>query len=137
MKNIFWFLVFATLFCGAAIYTMWPQPVAAHDWYNGMTDPVTGKRCCGGSDCAQVPAQMMESGAIRETADGFWVSLSIGQVQYFNRAANYAVAEFIPWERAQYSADDGHMNKAARRSGYSLCIWNREVMCFFRPPGNS
>jgi hypothetical protein len=96
---------------------------SAHDWFTAMTDPVTGSRCCGGSDCAEVPAQLIESGAITETADGFIIRLTLDQVHHFNKAGSRSVTGIVPWNRVQPSMT----------GGYALCIWRDEVKCFFAP----
>jgi hypothetical protein len=36
------------------------QPLLAHDWYTGLTNS-RGQNCCGGRDCAPVPAGMVRA----------------------------------------------------------------------------
>jgi hypothetical protein len=112
----------AALFAFAVAF-LWSGGADAHDWFTAQTDPATGSRCCGGTDCAVVPADLISSGAIMETKDGFVVSLTVDQVHYFNKAANKPVSQLVPWPRVQPSMS----------GGYALCIWRDEVKCFFAP----
>ena len=57
----------------------------AHDWYTGANDPVTGFRCCAGTDCAPI-----SDSEVKERPDGY-IYLPTG--------------EFIPHLRVQYSQD--------------------------------
>lgn len=94
-----------------------------HDWFSGKLDPVSGSRCCGGTDCAGVPAELFENGAIAETKDGYLIRLTVSEAQIFNKAASKSIAQLVPWARVQPS----------ETGGYALCIWRDEVKCFFAP----
>jgi hypothetical protein len=95
----------------------------AHDWFTGLTDPVTGSRCCGGTDCAVVPSDLVESGAISQTQAGYVIRLNLAQVRYFNRSATKPISQLVPMNRVQSN----------QTGGYALCIWKNEVQCFFAP----
>jgi hypothetical protein len=97
--------------------------VKAHDWFTNLTDPITGHRCCGGSDCAEVPPELIASGAIMEIRNGFMVRLSLDQVRYFNKSATMPITQFVPIDRVQSSLT----------GGFAMCIWSGEVQCFFMP----
>lgn len=112
-------------------------PAVSHDWFNDRVDPVSGARCCGGTDCAPVPKAFFDSGAVVETKDGYWVNLTIEQSQRFNKANNMPIRDFVPWSRVQMSSDDGHGVRDKAKSGFAMCIWRFRVQCFFRPPGNA
>ena len=101
----------------------WIAPAKAHDWFIGLTDPTTGSRCCGGTDCAVVPAEFVASGAITETRDGYVIKLNLDQVHHFNKAATKPIAQLVPMNRVQSS----------QTGGFALCIWKDEVQCFFAP----
>jgi hypothetical protein len=99
------------------------DPVNAHSWFTNLVDPITGGRCCGGTDCAEVPPELIESGAISETRNGFIVSLTLEQARYFNKAVTIPITQFVPMTRVQSSLT----------GGFALCIWRNEVQCFFAP----
>lgn len=101
----------------------WTTGARAHDWFTGLTDPITGSRCCGGTDCAAVPPDLIASGAIIQTKDGYLIKLSIDQVHLFNKAGNKPIAQLIPMSRVQSSVT----------GGFALCIWRDQVQCFFAP----
>src|SRR5262249_41879456 len=50
------------------------HPAQAHSWYSTTKDPMTGYRCCGGSDCAPIPESW-----VRYEHDGFRLRLTVGQ----------------------------------------------------------
>jgi len=110
------------LFAGAGIMT-WAASALAHDWFIGLLDPVTGSRCCGGTDCAVVPAELVAAGAIMQTKDGYLIRLSLDQVHHFNKAASKPITQLVPMNRVQSS----------QTGGFALCIWKDEVQCFFAP----
>jgi hypothetical protein len=100
------------------------SPVAsAHEWFEAKTNPVTGARCCGGTDCAVVPAALFEWGAITETPEGYIVRLTVPEAQIFNKAARAPINQLVPWKQVQPS-ESGR---------FALCIWRDEVKCFFAP----
>lgn len=131
---------FMALILGLIGGLIWMAATAhAHDWFSGRTDPVTNVRCCGGSDCASIPAEWFDDGSIIETKDGFYFNLTAKQSLQINFEANYPVKEFIPWARIQMSSDDGTVQPKdpAHKSGFAVCIWGREIKCIFKPPGNA
>ncbi len=97
----------------------------SHDWFTGMTvnPDGTGGGCCSGSDCREIPEALFLNGAIRQTAEGYVVSLTLEQAQFFNSGASKPVTQLVPYERVQSS----------RSYAYGLCIWRNEVRCFFAP----
>lgn len=89
----------------------------AHDWFTGAKDPVTGHRCCDGTDCSEIPDTDVEK------VTGGYIYLPTG--------------EFIP--RARIQPSQGY--------GYARCVYqstgqfNGKTMppgstrCFFEPSG--
>lgn len=99
----------------------------SHDWFTDKRDPTTNQGCCGGNDCATVPQQMIDSGAVSPVATGIDVRLTLSQVQHFNKYAKLPVSEHIPWSRVQPD-----QSRDPNGTGYSLCIvWS--VRCAFGP----
>jgi hypothetical protein len=99
--------------------------VNAHSWYGGAKDPVSGYQCCGGSDCAAIPASW-----VRYERDGFRLTLTIGQARAVNPHATKPIDAFIAPARVQPSPD---MN-------FHVCLYaadrrepNSGVICFFAP----
>jgi hypothetical protein len=118
-----WFWTLIALASGCFLFSGFHSRVNAHDWFTNLHDPITGHHCCGGRDCAEVPPELIESGAIIETRGGFIVSLTLDQVRYFNKSAAMPITQFMPINRVQSS----------RTGGFAMCIWSNEVQCFFAP----
>jgi hypothetical protein len=56
--------------------TFLASSVAAHDWYEGTSDPLTKKSCCGGFDCREIPASDIEAlpnGGFRFKRYGYYI----------------------------------------------------------------
>jgi hypothetical protein len=103
--------------------------VSAHDWFTDKNNLEGLGRCCGGNDCAEVPMEMIESGAVQPTATGFAVDLSVAQAQHFNKQQSKPVHQDIPSSMVQPS--ESHDPNG---SGYALCIYPVDVIrCFFAP----
>jgi hypothetical protein len=103
---------------------------SAHDWFTAQNDPVTGRRCCGGTDCATVPQEMIDSGAVTPIKDGFYVNLTVDQAKHFNKSATKSVSKHIFWTRVLPD-----QSKDPNGTGYALCIVSDEVQCFFARQG--
>jgi hypothetical protein len=115
---------------GLVILFIWTEHAPAHDWYSALKDPTTNKGCCGGTDCAQVPQEMIDSGAVTPVADGFAVRLTWEQARHFNKSTKTAVAEHVPWARVLPD-----QSKDPNGTGYALCIIGGTIQCFFAPQG--
>lgn len=115
---------------GALFVVAWLmlRPAAAHEWYTGKHDPSSGYQCCGGSDCAEIPQQMFDEGAISPTSDGFDIHLSVAQAQHFNKSSTQPISAHLTWSRVQPSEKSD-----AKGTGYSMCVWGGTVQCFFAP----
>lgn len=87
----------------------------AHDWYTYRTDPVTGSRCCGGSDCKPVP---LEAKWIARTPQGLHVVMSLAETQLINKSSTAPINEVVPWTRVQEATIDDHDNIVL----YYLCV---------------
>ena len=112
------FLVFAT------------ASAAAHDWYTGTQDPVTGSSCCGKADCAIL---RVDPGVLEGDADGYRLRLTAEQAQAINPARRTPVDTLIPWDRVQASHD----------GNYHLCLptyptptMRADFYCFWAPPNS-
>ena len=97
----------------------------AHSWYSTTKDPMTGYRCCGGSDCGAIPESW-----VRYERDGFRLRLTIGQALAVNPKAKRPIDAFIPSERVQPSPD----------TSFHVCLYAADrrgpsegVICFFAP----
>jgi hypothetical protein len=98
----------------------------AHEMYTNTKDPVSGYGCCGGNDCAAIPADWIEP-----TPDGYRLKLTLEQARKVNANAVSAVDAIIPWSRIQPSHD----------LQFHACLFNSNrsapyggVICFWQPP---
>lgn len=119
-------LVLVALFILATVF-MFSRPAKSHEWLTGTTDPVTGNACCGGSDCATIPARWL----IQE-GDGYRVRLTLAQTRHVNPQSSEPIDAFVPRKRIQPSQE----------SNYKLCVYPSSrsaptfgVICLFEPPG--
>lgn len=103
-------------------------PAVSHEWYSKRVDPVTGGRCCGGSDCAQL---VIEPGVLSSEADGYRIRLTLAQALRLNPHRLSPVDTLIPWARIQPSED----------GNFHMCIppntnpaMRSDIYCFFAPP---
>src|SRR5262245_54584448 len=114
-----WLCILIALACGCFVIFISGSinRVKAHDWFTSLSDPITGRRCCGGSDCAEVPPELIKSGGIMETGEGFIIHLTLDQARYFNKAATLPITQHVPMNRVQSSLT----------GGYALCIWGNKV----------
>ena len=99
----------------------------AHEPYSGLYDPVTGGRCCGGSDCAVLK---IEPGMIEAVEQGYRLTLTTEQARRINPARRVPVDTVIPWDRMKPSFD----------GNYHLCLPSYPIpgatsdfYCFFAP----
>lgn len=110
-----------------AVLYLLTSPTAAHDLFSGLTDPVTKQGCCFGIglgvDCMAIPKDVMDSGAITETAAGYHVELTLEQAKRFNKNSTAAVSEEVVWKRVQ----------PGLAQGLAMCITGNHVQCFFAP----
>ena len=90
-------------------------PALSHDWYTYRTDPVTGSRCCGGTDCKPVPR---DARWITRTPQGLKVVMTLDETLLINPASTGAINEVIPWARVQEATIDEHETLAL----YDICI---------------
>ena len=100
------------------------SPADAHDWFSGTNDSVTGLSCCGGSDCAPIPAFMMQAGVLKPTTAGMHVGMTVEQARYFNKRVSIPINDIVPWNRIQSAPVDG----------YAICLVASEagrVRCLF------
>ena len=44
---------------------------SAHDWYRGLTSPLTGSSCCSSRDCEPVPSRFV-NGELQLYGNGVW-----------------------------------------------------------------
>lgn len=98
-------------------------PAASHDWFAGTKDPVSGSGCCGGDDCAAIPIELFDVGAVVEMKNGYSVKLTLPQARMFNRDTRKPVEDFLPFARVQPS----------KTGGFAMCIYQDRVQCFFAP----
>lgn len=101
-------------------------PAFAHDWFSGLTDPISNAPCCSGPkstapDCKVIPPELLENGAITEVKEGYQVDLTLEQARYFNSQTFAPVKELVPMNRVQGAPQWG------------LCIYNNRVQCFMAP----
>ena len=115
----------AALISAIALFS---TPAFSHDQFTAKNDPVTNRSCCGGNDCAQVPQEMIDSGAVTPIADGFAVNLTLAQARHFNSATHEPVSEHVPWSRVLPD-----QSKDPNGTGYAMCIVADKVQCFFGP----
>lgn len=100
----------------------------SHEWYGKRRDPVfSTTTCCGGSDCAPIPAH-----AMKVTPEGLRVTLTAEEARKINPQRFDAFDRLIAFDRIQTSEDgQPHIclqridNFADRRDGY---------YCIFLPP---
>lgn len=84
----------------------------AHEWY-----PL---ECCSGVDCAKI-----EADTVRETKEGFVVTVAPGSHPMVKRSDPAQIYR-IPYAQGRVSAD----------TAYHLCIdHTKRMLCFFAPPG--
>lgn len=105
-----------------AVAILAATPASAHDWFKSKFDVVEGK-CCGGDDCADIPMELFNSGAIREFNEGYVVNLTLEQARTFNRHTSIPIKGIIVRRRVQPS----------ETGGYAMCIFLNEIKCFFAP----
>jgi hypothetical protein len=103
----------------------------AHSWYSEKRDPIYSQTtCCGGSDCAPLPAH-----AISITPDGdLRITLTVEEARRINPVRRYGFDRVIQFERIQNSEDGtphiclmAHDMENDPREGY---------YCVFLPMGN-
>jgi hypothetical protein len=98
----------------------------AHDVYTALIDPVTKGRCCGGNDCAPLPA-----GAVHWAPGGVRITLTAGQAKAINKYTSLPVDAFVAAERLLPSPDGSwhacihHSDRQAPREG---------ILCALAPP---
>jgi hypothetical protein len=103
-----------------------PVPVNAHDVYTSLIDPVTHGRCCGGNDCAPLPA-----GVVQWAPGGVRITLSAEQARAINRSTTKPIDAFVAAERLLPSPDGRwhacihHSDRQAPREG---------ILCALSPP---
>src|SRR5262249_13082043 len=114
-------ITFAIVLVGSAI----APSAQAHSWYDTTKDPISGYRCCGGSDCAAIPASW-----VRYERDGFRLTLTVDQARAVNPGANGSINAYLPSERVQLSPD----------TNFHVCLYATDrrgphegVICFFAP----
>lgn len=123
------YLVFGISLC----LGLWILPAIAHEWYSGMRDPIFNQTtCCGGSDCAPLPAHAISSfqGDLR-------VTLSLEEARKINPRRVEAFDEIIPFERIQLVPPEGE-------TGPHICLMEKNrasegdrrqgFFCIFLPP---
>lgn len=129
-------------------------PIAhGHEWFSEKETPLGGS-CCGGADCKAI-----RYGSVRETKEGFFVTLSksemavirpdlatiypvmqgnmgggygTSQNQAFKALPDAGIVEFIPQSQAQ----PGQGGYAACLGGSPINLGNgppRWIICFFYP----
>jgi hypothetical protein len=124
---------FALLLTAAVLWLIWVVPGFAHDWYSKKIDPVYGKGCCGGSDCARLPTEI--PGVLTAEEAGYRVRLTVEQAKEINEYRREPFDHLIPWDRVQPSED----------GNYHICIMSADndmyytdprdgTFCFFAPP---
>ncbi len=103
----------------------WP-----HDWYTNTKNDVTGVRCCGGTDCFEIPAQW-----ISEDSDNYIVTLPNPVPLVAGLAGSYYKpgAYTIPKDQAQPTQGASMPDDGKEHSGYHACIWGGKLRCFFYP----
>jgi hypothetical protein len=103
----------------------------AHSWYSEKRDPIYNQTsCCGGSDCAPLPAH-----AISITPEGnLRITLTVEEARRINPVRRYGFDKVIQFERIQNSEDGtphiclmAHDLEGDPREGY---------YCVFLPMGN-
>lgn len=109
---------------------------AAHDWFVGKRDPVTGGSCCttaanaASGDCAQLK---IEPGVLTgdDSGLGYRLRLTAEQASRINPHRKTPVDTLIPWDRIQESYD----------GKFYVCIPNQRLesmmadfYCFWGPP---
>jgi hypothetical protein len=98
----------------------------AHDIYTALTDPVTKGRCCGGNDCAPLPA-----GVVHWAPGGVRITLTAEQAQAINKFTKLPVDAFVAAERLLPSPDGRwhacihYSDRQAPREG---------ILCALAPP---
>lgn len=81
------------------------MPAAAHGWYTGKTNPVTGQACCNRTDCWEVTdVDVHPAGPV--------YMVNVGGYMY-------------SIDRKQILASEDHK--------YHACVWGGELKCFFVP----
>lgn len=114
----------------AAFFFMAAAPAAAHDWYTGTRDPVTGGGCCGKADCAIL---QVDPGVLIGEADGYRLRLTAEQAAKINPARRLPVDTLIPWDRVQPSHDG---NYHLCLPGYPTPSMRADFFCFWAPPNS-
>ena len=96
---------------------------SAHGPFAGKVDPAYNSNCCGGSDCATIPADWVD-----EVEYGFRISMSVDQAKTINPLAALPVEAVVPHLRVQWDSD------------YHGCIFPKDrsqprggVICFWVP----
>lgn len=102
-------------------------PAVSHEWYSKRVDPVTGGRCCGGSDCAQL---VIEPGVLTAEADGYRIRLTEEQAQRINPFRSGSVDVVVTWDRVQESPDG---NWHICIPGQKLETMRSDFYCFMAP----
>ncbi len=107
------------LFALIPILVVVSRAAHAHGWYSDTSDPLTGFSCCGGFECAPIPA------ADIRPARGGYTYLPTG--------------EFIPYLRTQHSPDWQYHRCVYRSDFINLdqgSFRKGQTRCFFAPqPG--
>jgi hypothetical protein len=105
---------------------MFVAAAKAHDFYTALVDPVTKGRCCGGNDCAPLPA-----GAVKWAPGGIRITLTAEQAKAINKYTSLPVNAFVDAERLLPSPDGRwhacihHSDRQTPREG---------ILCALAPP---
>lgn len=116
--------------CVIVFTTVWPSPAKAHQPYTGLKDPVTGRGCCSGDDCA---IYAVSDSVFTAEADGYRISMTEAQAQKINPKRVGAIEFLVPWNRVQPSWDGNFHLCIPQVSGYWTTPENA-FYCFFAPP---
>lgn len=98
---------------------------AGHEWYTGQRDPVQNVGCCGGSDCAEIPAE-----AVEEQRHGYRITLTADEAAKVHPYTKLPINALVPRARIIPSRD----------GNFHLCIHvsdrqfpHQGVRCLFVP----
>jgi hypothetical protein len=84
-----------------AVWFLCSGKAGAHEWYGKRRDPIfNATTCCGGSDCAPLPAH-----AMRNTPEGLLITLTLEEAKRINPARVQPFSALIAFDRIQVSED--------------------------------